>query len=484
MDLGELPLRPHARRHRLWQLALVSSKWWKMVDLSTIFWSDIAFKLDDVRLYLRKSRNALLNIKCVSLYGDAAKFMEIAATAAHRWKSIALSCTFGEDLVQLLRSPMPELTDMQITVRTRSELSEGHSLLQLQDLPRLNHLCLDNVDIQWGNVQLECLLSLQLANIQATALSLGRLLSILQSSPDLEQLALSNVHTTIDGVPLRTGICLRRLRRLQLATMPPETLEYLVAAIDSPQLIAIKLVGCPDSYFVGNTNNAAQAPLMKYLPSIVGKPEEIRITNDLRHSQIEITSGPPFGKGKEWVSRATSSGTVGLHITVPTEDARRSLERVITLLSEAGLHNATRGRVRLCFQGFVDYAGDLPVNYEGCFDARLLARLPTITHISAVDPTDVRCILQHLGQCRQGTDGTWSYPCPRLQVLDIGGTNEKVEQRDIETFLSGRYADGQPFYQGTHLVTRPPYLEELILPLHLEGDLDAEGLEEADSMEM
>ncbi|KAG8937567.1 hypothetical protein FRC00_003902, partial [Tulasnella sp. 408] len=144
MDLGELPLRPHARRHRLWQLALVASKWWKMVNLSTIFWSDIAFKLDDVRLYLRKSQNALLNIKCVSVYGDAAEFMEIVATVAHRWKSITLSCTSGEDLVQQLQSPMPELTDMQITIRTRSELSGGHSLLQLQDLPKLNHLCLDN----------------------------------------------------------------------------------------------------------------------------------------------------------------------------------------------------------------------------------------------------------------------------------------------------------------------------------------------------
>ncbi|KIO29540.1 hypothetical protein M407DRAFT_21284 [Tulasnella calospora MUT 4182] len=101
-----------------------------------------------------------------------------------------------------------------------------------------------------------------------------------------------------------------------------------------------------------------------------------------------------------------------------------------------------------------------------------------------MDHTDARGIPQHLGHCRQGTDETWGYSCPRLEVSDIGATNEKVERDDIDNFISGRYGDGEPFYQGTYLVTRPPDLVDLVIPSHLEEDLDVEELEESDSMEM
>ncbi|KAG8891483.1 hypothetical protein FRC01_014672 [Tulasnella sp. 417] len=472
IDLGDVLVRQHARKQRLWQFALVASKWWKTVSQSPMFWTDIVFTLDDPHLYLRKSQNALLNIACVGFHREAEGFMEVVATAAHRWKSIALLSTAGQDLAWQLRNQMPELTDMRISARVRTEFPGVHTaLLQLQDMPKLKHLCLDHVDLQWENVKLGHLHSLQLANIEATAPSLDQLLAILRSSPDLEQLALSNIRFTTDrGPPLQTRIRLPRLKSLQLTTLPREILELLVATIESPHLTAVKLVGCPDSYFVGNTNSAAEAPLMKYLPSILGRLDEIHITSNLKRRLIEVTSSPRFGGSWEWVSWAVSPRTIGLHIAVPMENARRSLERVITLLSEAGLREAARGRVRFRLQGDLNSLGALPADSEGAFDAELLAKLPTITHISAVNSTDARGILRHLGQCRQHPDGTWGYLCPRLEVLDIGGTDEKVEREDIDTFLSGRYADGEPFYQGNHLVMRPPDLIEFFLPPHLQEE--------------
>lgn len=478
-----MDLREHliSRRHRLWQLALVSSKWWKTISLGTIFWTNIAFKRDDVNLCLRKSRNALLDIMCVSFHGEASWFMEIVATAANRWRSIALSCGTGRDLVHQLRNPMPELTDMQVDVRIRDEpLPEGQPILQLQGLPKLRHLCLVNVGFQWENLKLENLVSLQLADIAATAPTLSSIIAVLRASPDLEQLALRNIGITGDRTPpAQTTIHLSRLQSLQLASIPQEALIHLISTIESPQLTAIK-VGCPDSFFVGNTNNPTEVPLMKYLPSIMGKLAEIQIINDVARRQIEITSIPTFGRNSEWVSWATSSHTEGLHVTVPTENARQSLDRIIPLLSNAGLGGTMPPRVRLFVQGLVASAFDLPEGYEGCFNAELLTRLPTLTHLSAADPADVRGILRHLGQCRQGSDGTWGYSCPRLEVLDIGVTSEELERDDIEVFIAGRYADGEPFYQGSQLVKRPPDLVEFALPDHLEEEPPIEEFEDMD----
>ncbi|KIO29539.1 hypothetical protein M407DRAFT_21283 [Tulasnella calospora MUT 4182] len=156
--------------------------------------------LDDVHLYLRKSQNALLNIMCVSFHGEGAEFMEIVAPAVHRCKSTVLSSTTGKDLVRQLQGSMPELTDLQITVRNLFDLPE-EDILQLHDLPKFKQLRLYNVGLQWGNVRLERLRSLQLANLEATAPTLGQVLAIIQSPPDLKQLALSNIRITIDGIP-------------------------------------------------------------------------------------------------------------------------------------------------------------------------------------------------------------------------------------------------------------------------------------------
>lgn len=482
MDLREHLIQPYSRRHRLWQLALVSSKWWKTISLGTIFWTNIAFKRDDVNLCLRKSRNALLDIMCVSFHGEASWFMEIVATAAHRWRSIALSCGTGRDLVHQLRNPMPELTDMQVDVRIRDEpLPEGQPILQLQGLSKLRHLCLVNVGFQWENLKLENLVSLQLADIAATAPTLSSITAVLRASPDLEQLALRNIGVTGDRTPpAQTTIHLSRLQSLQLASIPQEALRHLMSAIESPQLTAIKVVGCPDSYFVGNTHNLTEVSLMKYLPSIMGKLGEIQIVNDVGHRQIEITSLPVFGRDSEWVSWATSAHTDGLHITVPTENARQSLDRIIPLLSDAGLGRTMAPRVRLSVQALVGSTYDLPEGYEGCFNAELLTRLPTLTHLSAVDPTDVRGILRHLGQCRQGSDGTWGYSCPRLEVLDIEASSEAVERNDIEVFIAERYGDGEPFLKESQLVKRPPDLVEFALPWHLEEEPATEEYEDMD----
>ncbi|KAG8992865.1 hypothetical protein FRB90_000882, partial [Tulasnella sp. 427] len=470
IDLRENPPRRSlSRRHRLWQLALVSSKWQKTVALNPIFWTDIHFRRDDPNLCLRKSQNALLNIKCDTFYqdvDDVEEFLETVATAAHRWRSIALSCN-SRDFLQKLPSATPQLTDVQINVRAPSNALGGQEELKIRGLVKLQHVCLVRVGLEWESLNLERLLSLQLSHLGNIVPDLDWLLTILQRSPQLEQLALSNVGIASDSIPhTRTGIRLLRLKSLQLTTLPERVVEYLLSVIDCPHLTAIKLVGFSDANFAAE--RPSQAFLKKLLPSVLKNLDDIGIRHETTFGTIEVISHPIFGLESEWMSWAASPHAGGLHITSPTENYGKSLERIITLLSASGLYESTSVLVTLSLQEGAISANELSENQRGGFNPDLLAKLPTLTYLAAVDPTDVRAILQHLGECQQKTDGVWGYSCPQLKRINIEWTNEEVTQENIDVFIAGRYGDGEPFYRGNQLVKRPPSLDTIHLPMHLE----------------
>ncbi|KAG9018682.1 hypothetical protein FRB90_010598 [Tulasnella sp. 427] len=422
------------RRSPLHRLAAVSYRWWKTVTLSPIFWTDITSRLEsDVGLYLRKSQDAPLNIKCFAGYCNTRTFVETVAGAAHRWRSITLHYN-SEDLLDNLPSAMPQLTDMQISTPGGSQSSVPRNILNLQGLVKLRHLCLRNVGFHWENLELEGLLSLRLCRLQHTVPNFTWITAVLQRSPQLQHLALRELEILPESVHTTpTEIQLLQLKSLQLSEVREGISRYLLSTIYSPNLKAFQFVEYIDPRILGYDEILCQAVLKRCIPSVLQNLEKITIRSRSSGTEIEVTSSPAVSNVDDfnsWTPWATSPDSGGLYILFFNHDYTLSENPVITMLSESGLEKATRGEVKLLIQS----------GLGGRFNPLLLDKLPTLTTLAATNSTDVRGILRHLGECRM-QHGTWSYPCPRLETLDIRWANEDVGQGDVDTFFVTRYAD-------------------------------------------
>lgn len=119
------------RTRRTAQLCFVCTRWWQVIEDTPSLWSSIKLLSQSVRVALRRSRNAPLDILADGdLSWDPAGdtlFLQYLVPHAHRWLSICAPRCYGRSLFSALSSPLP-LLKTSFSPRRTMRLSRPSSL--------------------------------------------------------------------------------------------------------------------------------------------------------------------------------------------------------------------------------------------------------------------------------------------------------------------------------------------------------------------
>ncbi|KAG8992864.1 Guanosine-diphosphatase [Tulasnella sp. 427] len=442
LDIQQSSKRHVHHGHRMQCLALVSFRWWRIIVSNPALWTDISAGRDDIDLWLRKSQSALLTIKYNGNYVRNLRFLEVAATVAHRWKIIDILLAGNSPDSTILEHPMPEVIDMRI------KLTRQMKEIKFHGFPKLRHLCLIKVATPLEQLAVTRLLSLQVSLQGGQTLNLSWIMTILLQSPQLELLALSGRGIqTSPTTPLPEVISLPSLMKLVLDNLSRNSLHILLTAIQPSKLCSIQLYPCLPIYFTTDLPNISSSPLTRYIPNLLQRLQEICISCFWNKQQICLTAGPPPETDLDWVPWVMASRDWMMKLTVPTTNPRKHLEQVVTFLHQLGLGrtiNDAAIRLYLDRQPFPPSPHQDLANMDGWLEPHLLDKLASITSIRADVPADIKTILRCLSECRMMDDGKLGWCCPRLSNLDIAWANRGLEvtQEHIDKFKEERYGSG------------------------------------------
>lgn len=228
-------------------IALVSRHWKEVIYGAAWLWTQIHYATAESsnKLALTLSRDAPLHIDFSTnqLYSTVVESLRAAFGQMHRWKSVCLRLPLEPQLQTLLAKPAPLLED--IFFSSDSPLTTYMAAPFRNKPPRLRSVSLYDMGPSWSPAILADLKILRLGNLY----SLGGedyvwIMSILQVSPELEHLEISDLRTALPDAPLPDFALIDRpyLRVLDLRDVPSKFAEYLLHCIRAPVCREIHLM--------------------------------------------------------------------------------------------------------------------------------------------------------------------------------------------------------------------------------------------------
>ncbi|KAG9009423.1 hypothetical protein FRB94_012080 [Tulasnella sp. JGI-2019a] len=292
LSLQDRSMTDHVRR--LHNLAQVSTRWLELVKDSASLWGVVSIdEMHAFRLALRKSKNAPLDVKFNSGHGsligwnphDRRDFVEVVLGQRHRWRSVQLSGPTTEFERAMILEQTPKLVDLDIS---HGSLAWGYGQINMgvetflpeEVLGRLRHLSLSEVSLMWNPSVLSGLKTLKLENLMDRGRpTLSTLISILQSSPSLEELEITGKSVEVSPMENTTAVDLPCLTTISLLKPQPEIVQPILKRLRIPRCTKFLL------------------DMVSGLPTGIFKTDMTHIESCLRriiasHGKVEITVSP------------------------------------------------------------------------------------------------------------------------------------------------------------------------------------------------
>ncbi|KAG8952487.1 hypothetical protein FRC04_004547 [Tulasnella sp. 424] len=228
----------------LWNLASICSRWWHIIITTPSLWTT-ARMFKQPQLTLRKSKGLPTTVRVQDWHhseGEMKQFMEIVGPQSHRWQFVFIQTPFTDLLSSHLGRPLRQLEGLSLGYH--GGWGGSSKLLTLGAIPKLRHLRLTRITLNWRMLTQISLETLSLRNLfQAHAPKLRELYQILASSPQLTSLTLSELGEAVDadgfqGEPLS----LTRLRTMEISDIGEQTVIGLANLLRAENLHGLTML--------------------------------------------------------------------------------------------------------------------------------------------------------------------------------------------------------------------------------------------------
>ncbi|KAG8893989.1 hypothetical protein FRB99_001596 [Tulasnella sp. 403] len=392
-------------------LCLVCNDWHRTIRLTPSLWTliDDAEPLAYIKDALRLSGNALLRIR---LTGRLSPLFDLLIPHSHRWNSLDLAFSGfrrreRRRIASLLTTTTPSLA--HISLSTDHPLEDAFIL---GDGGALRSLCLSGASMAWESPRLSGLTRLCLNEILHPP-SLSRLVGIIQASPNLAELVLSEWHnrdaTSSDHLAPLSILAFPNLRRLTLSNIPLSHIVAIVTHIQAPTCSTLAL------------NNLTDPDCGLFRPCKSGFTSLLsQVIAAQAHLQINIHAAG--------ITLFVRSADDLFQLSFFKVDVSHSLSIIATLIASFNLKVRLSIEILTATESF----GALPVGLLDVFP-------PTVETLGI--PGEYKYLLEYLARPKRGPSGAYGWPCPALRELRFKGSREsKTFDGDaVLKFLSGRW---------------------------------------------
>ncbi|KAG8897775.1 hypothetical protein FRB99_007928 [Tulasnella sp. 403] len=442
----------HHKLSQIHDMAQVSVHWRKIILSTPSFWR-VAGDYQDERLQasvLRLNLDGPLVLwskMSPRSIGDA--FLARMIPLAHRWRSVIVHRSFSDALSNHLQHIPPTLKDLCLVITGENETHP----FPLPEGKPLRHIDLARISIPWNSSRLRNLQTILLEHLYSNQPTLGQIVSILVSSPNLWRLVFRKWdcdeppdYTEDVNCYADTVIALPSLSTLVVDLIPAPVVTFLINHIQTTTLSCliadpIKPVNAvdvvhPDSPLFGMLKQALQ------LPSI----ENTSAVYDDELGKMRIQSEPKPNRSIELVYWVDDSP--GIDVTVLI-NVGALCGPTWEILTDILANNAPC----LSFD-FVDNNPNLPELEEGeepvdiwaphRFPLALLPHLPRITSMDFTLKFNATPLLRHLGVSKCDLDEEPVWVCPRLTTVTIRTLyNDDIDiiVADVMVFIWRRYLE-------------------------------------------
>ena len=232
--------------YNLQNMALVCGRWNEAVLTSPQLWSTISLTQysSTNNIVLRKNPSAPLQIRCQAASytrEDALDFLRLALPHTNRWQSLVYVGEYSDEVVEILESPAPNVTDY-ILCQYDSTVYQRH--MKLCDGAKVRYLELSGVSAPWDSSRLTGLQTLRITNLSWNVPTLEQLYGLLKSSTNLSSLVLWKIWPDKNvkiGTVVPQTLDLPELGTLILSEIPVEWIECLMRDMVAPSIRIFKI---------------------------------------------------------------------------------------------------------------------------------------------------------------------------------------------------------------------------------------------------
>ncbi|KIO27992.1 hypothetical protein M407DRAFT_6995 [Tulasnella calospora MUT 4182] len=313
---------------RLHTLAQVSTYWFDTILAFSSFWYQLAqYHPPYFREWvLKRNTSGLFNIDCVLAQGETGPvgerlllFMKMAAPFSERWKLLAFEGDLTDEMMELLRSPAPNLDSMLIS--SWDTIGVASRMLELGEGSNIQYLDIDNITVPWNSSRLQGLRAVQIQHVSGMLPSLAELHAMLATSPELWWLQLSGWSPFDDGVALASeasGIQIKPiglpvLTSLILHNLPAAVTEFLLSSIIAPSCQCVIVREVPSALL---NSRAACNTLVDLMNGALKAISRLRMSCRRNGGPLHLLSDPSRGITYNWIHHVDE--LPGLNVQIPT----------------------------------------------------------------------------------------------------------------------------------------------------------------------
>lgn len=333
-----LPPENQAQSRTRTTLTLVCHLWYTVVESSPLLWSVICSEdaIGDVSRALSNSGKTQLDLggywqmrwtPSLSYLRDLSAaqntFLNVITTHSQRWRSLKLQLAASpSDFMAEAAAPQLEYLSLAMPKRRWTGM-EAVNLFNGRPTPRLRHLSLGGVPIQWSTLSSPNLSTLAIRNIRNLGPSLSELFTALSRCPGLTLLSIilipSLEDTEFEGGPVELP-CLRTLAIESLGVLAVNRIfETLRIPIDCQVRLQLRVRDNPiTSLFPSDLSHLSQRCIVDDSQFIVTFSSTQSVSNTVRFRSdglwsldLILDSAQAIGDMLMWFSSPEASSTSG-----------------------------------------------------------------------------------------------------------------------------------------------------------------------------
>lgn len=422
-----LPPENQAQSRTRTTLALVCHLWHIVVESSPPLWSVICSEdaIGDVSRALSKSGKAQLDLYGYWLDRERGStpgasvaqntFLNVITTHSQRWRSLKLQLSISTPYF-MAEAAAPQLEYLSLAMLNRRWTgTKAVNLFNGRPTPRLRHLSLEGVPIQWNTLSSPNLSTLNVRNIVKLGPSLSELFTALSRCSSLTGLSIISISgledTEFEGDPVE----LPRLRTLTIEWLPVPTVHQIMETLKIP-------IDCQARFRLRVRDN----PITSLFP-----PDTFHLFQRSVIDASQIIVSFSVIQNVSNTVRLKSNGLWSLDLTL---DGAQAAGDFLAWFSSPEV--ASTGAVDIPVR--LELIGDEPRVDLFCRPLSSFNSIRRITLRHAFRPSSPSAVLRYLTIAAEHDQHGLSFPFPGLEELHVENPTRSL-LHDISTMITNRY---------------------------------------------
>lgn len=217
-------------------------------------------------------------------------FIDITCPHVHRWQSVEIHSQLIECALPYFAIPLPRLEKLSLGC---PGLPGGpRTIMTLGAMPRLRHLSLYRIKVDWEAFPHLSLETLSLLGLQHLGPSMRQLYSILASSPHLTSLTLNDITDPADAEEFQAEvISLNHLKEVDIGFLGLQTLTGIAKILRTRSLsyLTINAMIIPDTHISHFQSLLRPSSKDGLLPSVIRNQALNRVYVKASASELQLT---------------------------------------------------------------------------------------------------------------------------------------------------------------------------------------------------